>query len=198
MSESFDSARPDADGPDSDSAAPTQAAAPAVPTVPTVPTVIETTRLALPLVSAGEAADIVDGCRAAHWHPDFPRPDDRDAASMVAAASHGWGPRHLVRRGDGVIFGGIGFFGPPSAHDSDGVLETEVGFGMVEEARGRGLASEALAALLAETDRVGVRIRAAARPDNAASLRVLAKAGFTGLRGSDEDGHLVMVRPLRG
>ena len=36
----------------------------------------------------------------------------------------------------------------------------------------------------------------AAEPDNRASLRVLARCGFTGLRGSDEDGRLVMVRPL--
>ena len=34
-------------------------------------------------------------------------------------------------------------------------------------------------------------------PDNTASLRVLAKCGFTELRGSNEDGELVMARPLR-
>jgi RimJ/RimL family protein N-acetyltransferase len=34
------------------------------------------------------------------------------------------------------------------------------------------------------------------RPENRASLRVLAKCGFTQLRGSTEDGELVMVRPL--
>ena len=33
-------------------------------------------------------------------------------------------------------------------------------------------------------------------PDNAASIRVLAKCGFTELRGANEDGELVMARPL--
>ena len=37
----------------------------------------------------------------------------------------------------------------------------------------------------------------ASQPDNAASIRVLAKCGFTELRGSNEDGELVMARPLR-
>ena len=36
------------------------------------------------------------------------------------------------------------------------------------------------------------------RPDNAPSVRVLAKCGFTDLRGTDEDGSLVMARPLPG
>ena len=76
------------------------------------------------------------------------------------------------------------------------MLETEVGFGLVEEARGHGAVSEALTALLEETDRAGVRIRASVRPENRASLRVLAACGFTQLRGSTEDGELVMVRPL--
>lgn len=92
------------------------------------------------------------------------------------------------------MLGSIGFFGPPDlTHE---VPETEVGYGLVEEARGWGFASEALRALLAETDEVGVRVRASVRPDNKASIRVLAKCGFTELRGADEDGQLVMARPL--
>ena len=47
-----------------------------------------------------------------------------------------------------------------------------------------------------ETDRAGVRVRASVAPDNRASIRVLAKCGFTGLHGANEDGELVMVRPL--
>jgi RimJ/RimL family protein N-acetyltransferase len=43
-----------------------------------------------------------------------------------------------------------------------------------------------------------VRIRASVEPENAASIRVLAKCGFTELRGTTPDGELVMVRPLPG
>ncbi len=74
--------------------------------------------------------------------------------------------------------------------------EAEVGYGLVEDARGHGAATEALRAMLLETDRLGVRVRAGVRPDNAPSLRVLAVCGFTELRGTDEDGRLVMGRPL--
>ena len=47
------------------------------------------------------------------------------------------------------------------------------------------------------TEVAGVRVRASIAPDNAASLRVAAKAGFTGVRGSTEDGELVLVRAGR-
>ena len=52
--------------------------------------------------------------------------------------------------------------------------------------------------MLAAADAAGVRVRASVLPDNAPSIRVLAKCGFTELRGSNEDGELVMARPLRG
>jgi RimJ/RimL family protein N-acetyltransferase len=93
------------------------------------------------------------------------------------------------------VVGSIGFFGPPTP-GPDEHAETEVGFGLVADARGHGAASEALTALLEHADRAGVRVRASVPPENRASLRVLAKCGFTQLRGSDEDGALVMVRPL--
>ncbi len=64
-----------------------------------------------------------------------------------------------------------------------------MGFGLVPDARGHGAVTEALTALLAETDRAGVRVRASVLPENRASLRVLATCGFTQLRGSTpEDG----------
>jgi len=106
-----------------------------------------------------------------------------------------WSPRHVVRAFDGLVVGSIGFFGPPAAAD-DGVPEAEVGYGLVEDARGRGVATEAVAGVLAHTDRIGVRVRASVEPGNTPSVRVLAKCGFTQLRGSDEDGNLVMARPL--
>lgn len=129
------------------------------------------------------------GRRDPSWHPAYPRPDDVAAASM---ARHGatWGPRHIVC--DDQTVGTIGPLGPPA----DG--EVEVGYGLVEAARGRGLATEALRALLAETDAAGVRVRAAVRPDHAASLKLLAACGFTQLNGTDEEGALVLARPLPG
>ncbi|ANH37835.1 hypothetical protein I601_1396 [Nocardioides dokdonensis FR1436] len=157
-----------------------------------LPGEIRTERLVLPLWSADEAADILAGRHRPHWHPDFPRPDDRDAATLFVLGS-GWSSRHVVR--GTTVLGSIGFFGPP-APAADGVLEAEVGYGLVAQAQGYGFASEALRGVLAATDAAGVRVRAAVAPENRASLKVLAGCGFTGLRGSNEDGHLVMVRPL--
>jgi ribosomal-protein-alanine N-acetyltransferase len=155
--------------------------------------VVETERLRLPLWTADDVARLRGHERAGDWHPDFPREDDRDAASMWHVGDP-WGPRSIVR--DGTVVGSIGFFGPPSP-SGDGVPETEVGYGLVEDARGAGVATEALTALLRDADTAGVRIRASVLPDNAPSIRVLAKCGFTELRGSNEDGELVMARPLR-
>ncbi len=90
-----------------------------------------------------------------------------------------------------LAVGSIGFFGPPV----DG--EVEVGYGLVPDARGRGVATEALQRA-ARRDRPARRRRPRqrrARPTRA-SVRVLAKAGFTQLRGANADGQLVMARPL--
>lgn len=155
--------------------------------------IVTTPRLRLPLITESEATAMRSGRRDPSWHADYPREDDLDAVGLVRDGNP-WGPRHIVRIFDGVVFGSIGFFGPPA--EVDGVPEVEVGYGLVEEARGRGVASEALTSLLAQLDALGVRVRASVEPTNAASLRLLAKAGFTQLRGSDEDGNLVMARPL--
>ena len=160
----------------------------------TPPQEVTTLRLRLPLVTLDERADMLAGRRRSEWHPDSPREDDRDAVSMIGAEARRLGaPPHragLRRRGGRVDR----LYGPPE--ERDGIPEAEVGYGLVEDARGHGAATEALRGLLLETDRIGVRVRAGVSPDNAPSLRVLAKCGFTQLRGTDEDGHLVMGRPL--
>lgn len=164
-----------------------------------LPRLITSPRLSLPPVTPEDADGMLAGRRRVSWHRDYPRPDDQDAAEMVQAddPDAGWGQRHIMcacrrhgRRVDLVLRGAL--------TGSDEVPETEVGFGLVEEARGHGAVGEALEALLAETDRVGVRVRASVRPENRSGLRVLATRGFTQLRGSSEDGELVMVRPLLG
>ena len=158
-----------------------------------LPDVVDTERLRLPLWTAEDIARLRGEERAGDWHPDFPRKDDRDAASMWQDGDP-WGPRSIVL--DGVVVGSVGFFGPPS-DAADAVSEAEVGYGLVEAARGVGVATEALTALLNVADAAGVRVRASVLPDNAPSIRVLAKCGFTVLRGSNEDGELVMARPVR-
>ena len=159
-----------------------------------LPPELTTLRLRLPLITTAERDDMLAGRRRPEWHADYPREDDRDAVTLLRDGADPWGPRHIVRAFDGLVVGSIGFFGPPD--DVDGTPETEVGYGLVADARGHGAATEALRGLLAVTDRGGVRIRASVLPDNAASIRVLAKCGFTELRGANEDGELVMARPL--
>lgn len=162
-----------------------------------LPPHVTTSRLRLPLVTHDEATRMLHGERHASWHPDYPRRDDLDAASLVSAAHEdpSWGPRHVVRAFDGLVVGSIGFFGVP-LRASDEVPEVEVGFRLVRDAWGHGAATESLRALLDLTDRLRVRVRAAVAPENRAGVRVLAKCGFTSLRGSDEDGRLVMARPI--
>ena len=162
-----------------------------------LPELVTSPRLRLPLVTHEDAIGMLAGRRRVSWHRDYPRRDDQDAAAMVKPddPDASWGPRHIVRSTDGLVVGSIGFFGAP-APGTDEVPETEVGFGLVEDARGHGAVTEALTALLEETDRAGVRIRASVRPENRVGLKVLASCGFTQLRGSTEDGELVMVRAL--
>ncbi|MBM7516707.1 GNAT family N-acetyltransferase [Nocardioides nitrophenolicus] len=156
---------------------------------------VTTARLALVLWDAETASAVRSGERRPGWHPDFPREDDRGAATLWRDGDP-WGPRSIVSLKRRLVIGSIGFFSPPEPADDD-LPEVEVGYGLVAEARGYGLATEALGALLARADAAGVRVRASIAPDNAASLRVAAKAGFTGVRGSTEDGELVLVRPVR-
>jgi ribosomal-protein-alanine N-acetyltransferase len=164
--------------------------------------VVTTPRLRLELITPEQATAMLAGRREPIWHAEYPRQDDLDAISMIPAPSGraqtddlSWSPRHVVRAYDGLVVGSIGYYGPPT-QATDGVLEAEVGYGLVEDARGRGVATEAVAGLLAHTDRLGVRVRASVSPDNTASVRVLAKCGFTELRGADDEGNLVMARPL--
>jgi len=158
-----------------------------------VPDVLDTERLRMPLWTAEDVAAIRAGARRPRWHPQFPREDDVDAASLWRDGDP-WSSRSIARAD--VVVGSIGFFGPPEPA-ADGTPEVEVGYGLVEDARGLGYATEALAAVVAAAEAAGARVRASVLPDNDASIRVLAKCGFTELRGSSEDGELVMARPLR-
>lgn len=148
---------------------------------------LQTPLASVELISLEEVADMLaslddPGRRHDEWHPDYPREDDRDAVGGVREID-GWGPRRIRRRSDGLVVGSIGFFGAPD--EVDGVLEAEVGYGLVEAARGRRLMSQVLPALLALTDAAGVQVRAGTTRDNAASLAVLGSVGFLVVDGRD-------------
>ncbi|MEU1395921.1 GNAT family N-acetyltransferase [Micromonospora zamorensis] len=138
---------------------------------------IETERLRLEPLDVA-AAQAVAACDrdGRTWHAEFPGEDDRDAASMVLRHTDvTFGCRLIVERISGLAVGTIGFFGPPDAAGT-----VMVGYGLVPSARGHGLATEALRALVAYAfTHPSVRIITAdPLPDNVASHRVLEKAGF--------------------
>ncbi len=77
----------------------------------------------------------------------------------------------VLRRRDGAFVGVAGFGGPAEM--------PELGYWIGRDDRGKGYATETLRGLLAYAEFIGVkRLHADTFPDNAASARVLAKAGF--------------------
>ena len=86
-----------------------------------------------------------------------------------------WGPWQIRERASGMLIGGVGFKGAP---DDDGVAE--IGYGLAPAGRGRGLATEAVLALVAHAFARGVRaVRAEVATGHTASERVVMRAGFT-------------------
>jgi len=162
-----------------------------------LPDPIDTPRLTLQVltIEAAQALTVV-GLRLANWHPEYPRDDDVDAASLVVTAgvASSWGPRQIVTTADGLVVGTIGFLGPPSA--VAGVPEAELGYGLVPAARKRGLATEAVAGIVAAAECVSVAVRATVAPENGASRRVLDRCGFR-LVSRTDDGQLLVRRRVR-
>jgi GNAT superfamily N-acetyltransferase len=89
-------------------------------------------------------------------------------------------PWAIVLRGSGVVVGFCGFFARP-------VKGTTMGYAIVPQFRGQGLATEAAAAVLDWAERHGVDVYASIRPPNPASARVLEKIGMRRV-GSYRDG----------
>ncbi|MDD5453614.1 MAG: GNAT family protein [Candidatus Bipolaricaulis sp.] len=87
----------------------------------------------------------------------------------------GWGIWISIDRGANAIVGDAGFKGRPAP---DGTVE--IGYGTAPAFRGQGHATEAVHALIgwAFTHPEVGRVVAECAPENAASIRVLAKAGF--------------------
>ena len=115
------------------------------------------------------------------WHPEYPFDDELGPLTPYAssAGGHPVFTFYQVREtATGLAVGGIGFFGPPdTAGPHAGTVE--LGFGLVASARGRGLASAALAAALEIAEAHGATaVIADTLLENLASQRVLAKNGF--------------------
>ena len=122
------------------------------------------------------------------WHAEYPFPDEIDPLRSLAASldpDPDFTMYALRRAADGVAVGGFGFFGPP---DADG--RVEFGYGLVPSARGAGLATSAVRLALEHAGELGATVAAAdTEADNAASRRVLARAGLTEV---GRDGSLVL------
>jgi len=134
---------------------------------------IVTERLVLEPLSQETARAILEGTpdglrRGRGW----PHADTLDALGLVAEhGSEAW----LILE-DGVVVGDAGTHGPPDEN-----REVEIGYGLAEQARGRGLASEfvpALAQALLARPEVGRVVARAVLADNLPSRRALERAGF--------------------
>lgn len=143
--------------------------------------IIETERLSLRVASDKEMKDLIgrqsdeilktaytemlDGCIRC--------PEDRI-----------WYAVWMISLKNGVCVGDLSFKGPALGG------AVEIGYGIDEEYRGNGYASEAVkaAAVWAMTQNGVTRVEAETDPENTASQRVLAKAGFTATGGYGEEG----------
>jgi RimJ/RimL family protein N-acetyltransferase len=131
------------------------------------------------------------------WAPDYPFADELDVLPMFIDAflEHGdpapFGLYAIARRSDGLYIGGIGFFGPPVDGERDddderggiGDRVAELGFGLVESARGNGFAAEALeAAIRVALENGATAVVADAELGNLASHTTMLRAGMVELR----------------
>ena len=120
-------------------------------------------------------------------------PPTRDAL-VDHPNGHAWGTRLFVSGDPPELVGWGGFKGPPKG----GVVE--VGYEIAAARRGRGLATAATNAMVAEAladDRV-TKVVANTLPERNASTRVLEKVGFTYEAAAAEDGEVVWRYALTG
>jgi RimJ/RimL family protein N-acetyltransferase len=134
---------------------------------------IVTERLVLEPLTQETAQAVVDGLPDGLRHgAGWPHADTLDALGMVAKhGSEAW----LILE-DGVVIGDAGTHGPP-----DEAGDVEIGYGLAEPARGRGLSSEfvpALAELLLARPEVRRVVAREVLAENMPSRRALERAGF--------------------
>jgi RimJ/RimL family protein N-acetyltransferase len=125
-------------------------------------------------VVAGDPAD------ADRWAPDYPMEDELDplrsfiARVVSGAEPHPYTMYRIDEAASGLAIGGLGFFHEPN---TEGI--TELGYGLVETARGKGYATEALLVALQIARTAGAKaVIADTAVDNFKSQKVMLKAGF--------------------
>jgi len=142
---------------------------------------IETTRLTLVKPAASDAASIFERYAG---DPDVTRflgwprhASVADTHAFLQFSAHEWdrwpaGPYLIRSRSDGRLLGGTGLaFDTPD--------QSATGYVLAKDAWGKGLATEALGAMVDVARRVGVaRLYALCHPQHRASWRVLEKCGF--------------------
>jgi len=103
-----------------------------------------------------------------------------------------WLARAIVLRESGrVMVGNAGFHGQPGVNAPAHPTALEVGYGILQEHRRRGYATEAVTALIRWAQEEGIdHFVASVAPDNAPSLAIIHKLGFvrTGEHWDEEDG----------
>lgn len=137
-------------------------------------------RLTLEPLSLDVGRRLLTGDRSAvRAGAGWPHEDTLDGVRMgvETGAPLAW----LVEEG-GLVIGDVGLHGPP-----DPTGRVEIGYGLAAPFRGRGLATEAVAAMVAWLlgQPAVTMVVAHTLPDNTASRRVLEKTGFE-WRGEEE------------
>ena len=155
--------------------------------------VLQTARLDLVLLEPLGARALVEGLNhdGHPWADGYPLGSSLLRAELTLAADaqqspHGaFGTYQVIRRADDHVIGDVGFMGPP---DATGAVS--VGCGIIEDARGQGYATEALAAVLEwAREQSGLTCMLAdTTRSNLASQRLLERVG---LRRIGEDGELI-------
>lgn len=166
--------------------------------------ILATRRLHLHPLPAGTAGLLADDPPAAvPYLPATPAPGWPSAEFLEVLPGYaeaagadpsliGWGAWLLVLRDRPALIGDAGFHAPPDEHG-----EVEVAYSLAPAYRGRGYATEAVAALV---DRAFADPRVAAAvattaAGNAPSARVLKRCGFVAV---EDDGAFVRWRRARG
>jgi RimJ/RimL family protein N-acetyltransferase len=171
---------------------------------------LRTRRLSLAVLGAGCVDALVAGRRATQdfvvptWWPD----DEARVALLLLqerleafTGREAWRPRAMVDRA-GVMVGHVGFHLPPrplavalADPSFSGVIDdaaagaVEIGYTVFPSSRGRGLATEAVAALTGSAFATGAvgAVVATVLPENRPSLRVLRHVGGFERAGTCED-----------